>query len=58
MSKKEKANSMKESSELGTTSDLVAVHTLICSLLERNLDGSSQLDKDYNEFHSEAPFVL
>ena len=49
---------MKESSELGTTSDLVEVHTLICSLQERNFDRSSQLDKAYNEFHNQAPFVL
>ena len=32
LSEKERAIFMKKSSELGTTSDLVVVHTLICSL--------------------------
>jgi hypothetical protein len=32
LSEKERANFMKKSSELGTASDLVVVHTLICSL--------------------------
>jgi hypothetical protein len=32
LSEKERVKFMKKSSELGTTSDLVVVHTLICSL--------------------------
>ena len=32
LSEKERANFMKKSSELGTASDLVVVHTLVCSL--------------------------
>ena len=32
LSERERANFMKKSSELGTASDLVVVHTLICSL--------------------------
>ena len=39
LSKKERANFMKKSSELGTTSDLVVVHTLIFSLWGATLIG-------------------
>ena len=39
LSEKENANFMKKSSELGTTSDLVVVHTLICSLWSVSLIG-------------------
>ena len=36
---RKKANFMKKSSELGTTSDLVVVHTLVCSLWSVSLIG-------------------
>ena len=52
LSEKERANFMKKSSELGTTSDLVVVHTLICSLWGRIYDRSSQLDNAYTEFYN------
>ena len=51
--RKKRANFMKKSSELGTTSDLAVVHTLICSLWSVSLIGLRNKTKHAPSFSIE-----